>query len=236
MPVVRLARAFRLSGSPTCDGSSPTIRFVLRQLASLIAPPLCAVCAQPCEPASPLCIGCERRLARLKPLRSILSSGLEVISAVAYDGVALELIRRLKFASRLVLAEVAAERMVRAWGATRAGWLVPVPPAPARERARGFDDAAILARLVARECRDARVLACLARDDGPRQVRRSREERTADPPRVRLAHPSAPLPRGEIWLVDDVATTGATLSACARVLRESGAESVRALTFARADN
>ena len=159
-----------------------------------------------------------------------------MISAVAYDGVAQELIRRLKFASRLALAEVAAERMVRAWGATRAGWLVPVPPAPARERARGFDDAAILARLLARECRDARVLACLARDDGPRQVRRSREERTADPPRVRLAHSSAPLPQGEIWLVDDVATTGATLSACARVLRESGAESVRALTFARADN
>jgi ComF family protein len=206
---------------------------VLRQLASLVAPPLCAVCAQPCEPAGALCPGCERRLALLRPVRSTLPSGLEVISAAPYEGIAKEVVRRLKFASRLALAEVAAERMVRAWGATRTGWLIPVPAAPARERARGFDDAAMLARLVARECRNARVMPCLVRDDGPRQVRRSRAERIADPPRARLTHP---LPPGDLWLVDDVATTGATLTGCAHELRESGAERVRALTFARADN
>jgi predicted amidophosphoribosyltransferase len=159
-----------------------------------------------------------------------------VISAAPYDGVAQEIIRRLKFSSRLALAEVAAERMVRAWGATRAGWLVPVPAAPARQRARGFDDAVMLTRLIARECAGAESLVCLARDDGPRQVKRSRAERTADPPHVVLARRSAAPPPGELWLVDDVATTGATLTACARVLRESGAERVRALTFARADN
>jgi predicted amidophosphoribosyltransferase len=43
------------------------------------------------------------------------------------------------------------------------------------------------------------------------------------------------VPPGDIWLVDDVATTGATLSACARVLRQDGTDRVRALTFARAD-
>ncbi|MEJ7875651.1 MAG: hypothetical protein WKF62_03250 [Solirubrobacterales bacterium] len=171
----------------------------------------------------------------MAPVRSALPGGIEVISATLYQGVAQEIVRRLKFASRLALAEVAAERMVRAWGATRTGWLVPVPAAPARERARGFDDAAILAGLVARACPEARVLPCLVRADGPRQVRRTREERTADPPRVSLARPSAGVPPGDYWLVDDVATTGATLTACARVLRESGAERVRALTFARAD-
>jgi len=158
-----------------------------------------------------------------------------VISAAPYDGVARDIVRRLKFASRLALAEVAAERMVRAWGAGRSGWLVPVPAAPARERARGFDDAVILARLVTRECPEARGLPCLVRDDGPRQVRRTRDERTADPPRVRLARPFGAVPSSELWLVDDVVTTGATLNACARVLRESGAERVRALTFACAD-
>jgi len=169
-------------------------------------------------------------------LRSTLPGGLELVSAAPYEGVAQELIRRLKFSARLALAEVAAERMVRAWGATQAGWLVPVPPAPARERARGFDDAAILTRLVANGCAEARSLPCLVRADGPRQVRRSRIERTADPPKVDLLRESFVLPPGEIWLVDDVATTGATLIACAAVLRSAGAERVRALTFARADN
>lgn len=225
---------------------------MLRAAASLVAPPQCAVCAAPCHPADPLCAACERKVSRLTPLRSSLRGGIEVVSAVAYEGIAKEIIRRLKFSSRLALAEIAAERMVRAWGATREGWLVPVPPAPARERARGFDDAAILARLVARECPYARVLRCLERDDGPRQVRRSREERTSDPPRVCLSATFSPrvcdrslpegtksrasaIPPGDLWLVDDVATTGATLSACAHALRSHGATQVRALTFAHAD-
>jgi len=208
---------------------------VLRQLASLAAPPLCSLCGAPCDPVLPLCSGCDRRLTRLRPVRSVLPGGLEVISAAPYDGIAQDIVRRLKFASRLALAEVCAERMVRGWGATRAGWLVPVPPAPARERTRGFDDAAILARHIARECPGAHVLECLARDDGPRQVKRSRGERTSDPPRVRLTDSSLRVPPGAVWLVDDVTTTGATLAACAHVLRLAGAERVRALTFARAD-
>jgi ComF family protein len=207
---------------------------VLRLTASLIAPPLCGICATPCERRAQLCILCDRKLSRLPPQRAVLPGGLEVISAARYEGTAQDLVRRLKFSSRLGLAEVAAERMVWAFGATRRGWLVPVPPAPARARSRGFDDAAILARLIAAHCPDAGALECLARDDGPRQVRRSRVERTADPPRVRLLT-SVP-PPGEIWLVDDVATTGATLAACAQALTEGGAKRVRALTFARADN
>ena len=209
---------------------------VLRALASIVAPPLCAICARPCEPAATLCRGCERKLTRLRPQRTLLHGGLELISAAPYEGVARELTRRLKFSARLALAELAAERMARAWGAARPGYLVPVPPAPARERARGFDDAAILARLVARQCVSAQMLPCLVRADGPRQVKRSRSERTADPPRVFLARPSSVLPPGDIWLVDDVATTGATLASCARILAEHGAVKVGALTFARADS
>ncbi|MDQ3730155.1 MAG: hypothetical protein M3355_11285 [Actinomycetota bacterium] len=208
---------------------------MLRTLASFVAPPLCALCGASCDPARALCAGCDRRLARLRPARSVLPGGLEVVSAAPYEDVAQEIVRRLKFASRLALAEVAAERMVRAWGASRSGWLVPVPAAPARARARGFDDAAMLAQLVARECPDARIMECLARDDGPRQVGRARAERKADPPRVRLSSPSRALPVGAVWLVDDVVTTGSTLTACASLLRRGGVERVRALTFARAD-
>ena len=110
-----------------------------------------------------------------------------------------------------------------------------MPAAPARERARGFDDAAILARLVARECPHARIAECLA-GRRPAAGPPVAQERTADPPRVALRNSSLVLLQENIWLVDDVATTGATLLACADVLKQRGAERVRALTFARADN
>jgi predicted amidophosphoribosyltransferase len=205
---------------------------VLRAVASLVVPPLCALCGTPCDPPDPLCRDCWRRVEALRPRRGVLPSGLEVVGAATYEGVAQELVAKLKFASRLALAEVAAERMVRAWGAAREGWMVSVPPAPARRRARGYDLAYALARLVAGQS-DARIAPVLGRDDGPRQVGRTRAERIADPPRVRLAR-GARLPAGDLWLVDDVATTGATLEACARALREAGATRVRALVFARA--
>ena len=167
-------------------------------------------------------------------MRSMLPGGLEVISAAPYDGIARELVTKMKFAARLTLAGVAAERMVRAWGAAREGWLVPVPAAPARARARGYDVAYALGRLVQRSTR-AQLCPDLRRADGPRQVGRPRRDRLSDPPAIARVNPGMPPPE-DLWLVDDVVTTGATLEACAAVLREAGAERVRALTFARADS
>ena len=207
---------------------------MLRAVTSLVAPPLCALCGRPCDRSDPICRACERRVSELAATRIVLPSGLEVISAAPYQGVARELVRRMKFAARLNLAQVAAERMVRAWGATRAGGLVPVPPAPARARARGYDTAYALARLVQRSTR-ARIRPVLARADGPRQVGRPRSQRLADPPAITRVNPSIELP-DELWLVDDVVTTGATLDACAAALHAAGSSTVRALTFARADS
>ena len=211
------------------------IGVVLRAVTSLVAPPLCAVCGDACEQQDRLCRGCDRELGRLRPDRSLLPGGLEVISAAPYDGIARRIVTRMKFGARLTLAEVAAERMVRAWGATRSGRLVPVPPAPARARARGYDTAYVLARLVALEAERSQVRACLSRDDGPRQVGRPRADRLADPPRIGIVGRGVNIP-DDVWLVDDVATTGATLGGCAAILREAGATRVRALTFARADS
>ncbi|MGV1050451.1 MAG: ComF family protein, partial [Solirubrobacterales bacterium] len=70
---------------------------------------------------------------------------------------------------------------------------------------------------------------CLARRGSGRQVGRRRAERLAHPPRIRA---TGAAPRS-VMLVDDVLTTGATLSACARALRAAGATRVVAVTFAR---
>ncbi len=208
---------------------------MLRAAVSLIAPPLCALCADPCEYVDSLCRTCERRVARLDPVRSEVN-GLEIWSAARYDGVARELVTKMKFAKRLTLAEVAAERMLRTVGAGRDLYCVPVPPSPARQRARGFDLAYALSRIITGVGWGQTIL-CLERDDGPRQVGRGREERKQDPPAIRPINASVPLLSDDVWLVDDVTTTGSTLLACAEVLREQhGAKRVRGLTFARADN
>jgi predicted amidophosphoribosyltransferase len=102
------------------------------------------------------------------------------------------------------------------------------PTGPARRQARGFDQAELLARAVARR-RHLGVRRLLRRLPGPPQAGRSLEQRRSNPGFVATRtclHP--------VLLVDDVATTGATLSAAARALRAAGAPEVHGLVVARA--
>jgi predicted amidophosphoribosyltransferase len=143
--------------------------------------------------------------------------------------VARDLVAALKFRRLLPVADLMAERIH--WVAPAhmlSGTVVPVPTAPARVRGRGFDPAAELAGALA-ERLETSVEPCLRRRGGGRQVGRRRAERVGHPPRIQ-AHGSVPR---SVLLVDDVLTTGATLSACAKALRAAGAARVVAVTFAR---
>ena len=135
----------------------------------------------------------------------------------------------LKFRRLLPVAGVMAERIeALAPSHLLSGAVVPVPAAPARRRRRGFDPAAELAAALAERV-ELPLAPCLARRSDRRQVGRRRAERLGAPPRVRAI---GPVPRS-VLLVDDVLTTGATMSACARALRAAGASRVVAVTFAR---
>jgi predicted amidophosphoribosyltransferase len=227
-------------------------------LTSLLAPPLCWSCGCPARLDEPLCLGCRRTLRHLGR-EPIPLSGIEIWAAVAYEGAARELVRGLKFRGAIALANVMAalisanapgELLPRALDRSRPPppsartdprsaadpprsqppALVPVPLHPARRRKRGFNQASILAEALARRTGLAVADRLTRSGAAGTQVGRARPARLAAPPGSIQAH--APIPARAV-LVDDVATTGSTLAACARTLRAEGALEVRAVTFAR---
>ncbi|HEY0279623.1 MAG TPA: phosphoribosyltransferase family protein [Solirubrobacterales bacterium] len=197
---------------------------------SLLVPPFCAACGRGCRAEAVLCTRCSRALGAARPLLAIGPQGVDrAWSSAPHEGVARAMVGALKFRRLLPVAEVMADRI---------HWLVPelllggavvaVPPAPARRRGRGFDPAGELAAAFAARL-GSEPVACLARRGSGHQVGRRRAERIGHPPRI---EPIAEAPRS-VLLIDDVLTTGSTLTSCAAALRDAGAKRVVALTFTR---
>ena len=227
-------------------------------VAALIAP-VCAACKRPLErpTVSAVCLPCWRSIAAIAapfcdgcgaPLQSwrILSiaerrcprcrrRGGEISIARAvgtYEGTLRLLLHAFKYERRRSIARRLAALMRRHGEDVLHGAdaLVPVPLHRSRLRTRGFNQAEDLAQHldlpVARVLR--RVRATTSQTDLPASRRHAN---------VRGAFAltrRAEVEGRRLVLIDDVSTTGATLEACARVLRAAGAAEVRALVAARA--
>jgi ComF family protein len=196
----------------------------------MLVPPLCWGCGGVARRREPLCAGCRRLLRRLGQ-DPVLLCGVRVWAPLAYSGPARDLVRALKFRGATAVADaMAAQIVANAPPGLLAGVLVPVPLHPRRLRRRGYNQAALIAAALARRA-GLEVADCLARTGSPAtQVGRDRSKRRAGP--AGSVELTAPLP-DRVVLVDDVATTGATLAACAAVARAAGARELTALVFAR---
>jgi len=202
----------------------------LNAVATGFLPVLCAACGRSCRPGGVLCTRCTRRLASASPLEGSGPPGLDrVWSSAPHEGVPRDLVAALKFRHLLPVAELIADRIQ--WlvpSSLLSGAVVPVPTARLRTLQRGFDPAAEIAATLA-GLTGVPLRPCLVRSGGGRQMGRRRAQRIGHPPQI---HPRGEVPRS-VLLVDDVLTTGATLSACARALRSAGAIRVCAVTFTR---
>jgi len=184
--------------------------------------------------------GGGRKTVRLAGMRLLPDETARVCvsaSAFRYEGVARQAVQSLKFRGRKTLATTFAILLEKRL-ADEPGFLegvdliVPVPLHPSRRRERGFNQSALVARELARRWEIPASEKALVRNRKTRpQVGLSARERADN---IRGAFEAGPEVRGKvILLVDDVMTTGATASACARGFRAGGAEETRVLTLAR---
>jgi ComF family protein len=202
-----------------------------------ITPPLCEICgdALPAwrgrDVSSPACARCRRRPPAVTLARA----------AGSYEGVLRQLLHCLKYEGRRTLA-IRLGDLMRTRGQEvldGADFVVPVPLHWRRRHARGFNQADDLARRLGPPVvRSLRRVRDTSPQFGLSATRRRRNVQGAfAPPRRGLPGRRLPDPRLQgacVVLVDDVATTGATLDACAEVLKSGGVREVRALTAARA--
>lgn len=178
-----------------------------------------------------------RELNLARSLHRDPPDGLDrIVSCAEHDGAARQLLISYKFRQHTELKELIGGYMADAAGSIgRSTLIVPIPPARLRTRVRGFDPVALLAEEVssATGLRLPRSPVLFRKGSG-RQRGRDRARRISDPPDLRMSKEAdSESLGGEFLLIDDVMTTGATLSAAAQVLRKSGATSVSALTFTR---
>lgn len=209
------------TGGPVCG---PCWRAILP-----ITPPVCDACGDPLPSwrrtsiELARCPRCRRRRAAIDRGRAV---GL-------YDGTLREIVHAFKYEGRRTLAAPLARLMAEAgWELlATAAVVVPVPLHRRRERSRGFNQARDLALGLGCPIADAltRTRATPSQTDLPAARRHANvRDAFAVGPRSR-----AGIDGRVVVLVDDVSTTGATLEACARALKDAGAREVRALTAAR---
>jgi len=151
------------------------------------------------------------------------------------DGPARRLVHRLKYGDAPELARPMGRWMARAGAelVADADVIVPVPLHRRRLFLRRFNQAALLAQALARDAGRRLDVTSLARVKPTRpQVGMSRDERAQNVQGAFRVAPGA-FEGAHVLLIDDVATTGATLNACARAALKGGARSVDALIFAR---
>lgn len=226
----------------------------------LAFPPVCLACGTAVGTPDGLCASCWRQLVPISPpfcpvlglpFETDMGPGAVSVpalanppvfdrarSAVAYGDLARRLVSKMKYSDRPEIAAFCARMMAGAVGDLLGpdGVLVPVPLHASRQRERRYNQSAELARalaglanlpvqpdLIVRHRRTAQQVGLSA----SARIRNVEGAFTADPSALHR------MGGRRVVLVDDVLTTGATVSAAARALRRAGASRVDVVSFAR---
>ena len=196
----------------------------------LLFPPKCALCGRLLDgEEGGICGGCRQQLPFTTGADSLRAGAFgRCAVAFRYEGAVKDGIHALKFGGRPAAARAfapylaaAAERFVGEFDA-----VTYVPVSRERLRQRGYDQSRLLAEAAAAllQAPAERTLEKLR--DNPAQSTLSARERQVNVAGVYAPAPGAAIAGRRFLLIDDVLTTGSTLSACTDTLRQAGAASV----------
>jgi ComF family protein len=155
-----------------------------------------------------------------------------VQAATVYTGAAKKLIWKLKSSGAQEAASIMASCMRQLAADRPAAVIVSIPTASTRVRQRGYDQAKLLGRELAKQAKLFWV-DCLARQGQAHQVGSGREQRLLQLQGALRLTQKRFIRGAHVIIVDDVVTTGATLEAAANVLKVAGAQRIDALVFAK---
>ena len=193
---------------------------------------LCARCGVPLKSGGKYCYNCRGSKASKYKCSFIRSS-------LKFNEQTRALVHAFKYEKYLSIAPYFAEVMYRTYRQNpeyrEASYLVPVPIYKSKQRKRGFNQAEVLATYLSKICGIPVLNALKKVKNTKSQTKLSREERKEN---ILGAFSLSKGVEGKIRkealiLIDDVCTTSATLEECARVLKESGAREVLAITALR---
>ena len=229
--------------------------------ASLLYPPVCTLCGGRTRAGEYLCEQCEAKAMRIvapfcqrcsEPFEGAITTAFTcancthrtiyfdaAVAAYRGRGIVRQIIHDFKYGHQVHLRHLVARWLFAAFNDERLSGrrfdiIVPVPLHPTRRRERGFNQASLIAGLLS-----ARIaIPCKAVLERVRytttQTALDRAERIENLRNAFRLRKNGDVRGLHVLLIDDVLTTGSTLSECARVLKRAGAISVYAATAARA--
>lgn len=234
---------------------------LLTAIPSLLYPPVCIICRANIRAGEYLCDQCEAKAVRIvAPFCQICSEPFEgaitgaftcancahraihfdaAVAAYRSRGIVREILHEFKYGRQIYLRHLVARWLYAALDDERLrehhfDIIVPVPLHPTRQRERGFNQASLLAELLSAEISVPSKPSLERIRYTTTQTALDRAERMENLHNAFRLRKNADVRGLGVLLIDDVLTTGSTLSECARVLKRAGAISVHAATAARA--
>ncbi|MDC3953800.1 ComF family protein [Polyangium jinanense] len=205
-------------------------RAIARALLDTLSPPACAACDAPVRRDRVFCQPCAATVVRTA------NTPDEPLAFAAFGGALAAALKRFKYGERPDLGRPLGHllRGLVREEAPVVDLVIPVPLHPRRLAERGYNQAALLAHAAADELGVPLAARALVRlRNTPQQATLGRAERRTNVARAFVVRAPRAVRGRRILLVDDVATTGATFSACRDALVEAGARDVITFCLAR---
>ena len=212
---------------------------LLEDLLELLYPTRCAFCHRLTERRQKVCPRCLAALSRVPETvqKQHFTHISACVSPLWYEGDVRQSLLRYKFGGCRFYADIYADFVVKCIDENEitCDSITWVPLSRRRLRKRGYDQARLLAEaLAARMGLPCERMLVKKRNNPPQSRTQKASERRANVRGVYEAAAGVELSGRRVLLVDDIVTTGSTLSECAGILRQAGASDVAAATVARA--